>query len=118
MILADELAAIREDAEEFLPSVAVILLLTRQGDGAGGFDDSYVPQEARPCRLSPVGGGETGTQGGRVSERTTHLVTLSHDAVVSERDRVQVDGAVFEITLVRKRPGLEAVRRLEVREVT
>ena len=118
MIDDAELTAIRDDAEELLPSTATILTYARTSDGAGGFRSTYVPQGSVPCRLSPIGGGETGKPGGRVSERTTHMVTVPAETVIEEKDRLQVGGAVYEITLVRKRPGLEFTRRIEVREAT
>lgn len=118
MLDANELDAIREDAEDFLPSEAIVLVFSETSDGAGGHREAYVPQAPVPCRLSPIGGGETGKPGGRVSERTTHVLSLEHGTMIGEADRVEVVGVgVFEVTLVRKRPELEGLRRVEVREV-
>lgn len=116
MLDTAELAMIRDEAERWLPSGARRHARTPIADGAGGFGSGYVAETAQPCRLAPIAGGEGADQGGAVSDRTTHIVTLAHDAVIEEPDRLEIDGRMYEVTYVRKRPGLEAVRRVEVRE--
>ena len=116
MLDLGELAAAQRDAEELLPSQCVIRTHSRAPDGGGGFTDGYTPQAAVPCRLSPVGGGEGATRGGRIDDRTTHVLTLAVDAVITAADQVEVEGQRYEVTLVRSRPDLEIVRRVEVRQ--
>lgn len=118
----DELLAIRRDAEDLLPDVATILVRTVEPDGAGGQRETFTP--ATPtvaCRLAPAGGGELRQAGGAsqsgdwISDRTTHVLTVPFGVALSEVDRVQVNGATYEVTAVRTR-SFEFVRRVEVRE--
>lgn len=71
---------------------------------------------AVPCRIAPIGGGETGVTGGRVAEQTTHTVTFTAEQDVTERDRIVVSGVTYNVTLVRKRGSWELSRRVEVVE--
>jgi hypothetical protein len=117
MLDTAELSMIRDEAERWLPSTARRHVSTPVSDGAGGFGSGYVPAASTvPCRLAPIAGGEGPDQGNAVSDRTTHIVTLAHDTTIEEPDRLDIDGRMYEVTYVRKRPGLEAVRRVELRE--
>jgi hypothetical protein len=117
MLTTAELTAIRTEANAWLPSVATRLARVQVNDGAGGVGSGYVADPATvACRIAPVAGGEGPDQGGAVDDRTTHIVTLPAGTTVEEPDRLVIDGVTYEITLVRKRPGLEAVRRVEVVE--
>lgn len=116
MLTDAEVASIRQEAERWLPSTARRLVRTALSDGAGGTGSTYVPAASTvPCRLAPFAGGEGPDQGSRVNDRTTHIVTLPHDTTIEEPDRLSIDGVTYEVTYVRKRPGLEMVRRVEVR---
>lgn len=117
MLTTAELTAIRNEANAWLPSVATRLARVQVSDGAGGVGSGYVAGTATvACRIAPVAGGEGPDQGGAVDDRTTHVATLPAGTVVEEPDRLVIDGVTYEVTLVRRRPGLEAVRRVEVRE--
>lgn len=122
MLPADELQAIRAEANAWLPSLCQVLSHAQVADGGGGFTETYTPAGAQACRLAPVAGGEDATSrqagGDRISDRSTHILTLQAEAVIREADRVRVDGADYEVVLVRKRPALEAVRRVELREAS
>lgn len=117
-VLTDaELAMIRDEANRWLPSSATILTHSKTADGGGGFNETYTPGQPIDCRLAPIGGGEDGsTRGERISDRTTHVLTLPAHTTIEEPDRVTVDSRTYEVTAVRKRPALEVVRRVEVRE--
>lgn len=117
MLTATEVAAIRAEANRWLPSIARRHTRTEVSDGAGGFGSGYVAAAATvAARVAPVAGGERADQGSAVNDRTTHIVTLPAGTTVEEPDRLDIDGTMYEVTLVRKRPGLEMVRRVEVRE--
>lgn len=119
-----ELAAAQADAEALLPGEATVQRLTRVSDGGGGFTDEWTDQATVAARIAPVGGGEPitvgrkSTIGGRIIDATTHVVTLPAGTDVLATDRLVIDGALFEVTLVRVRGALELVRRVEVKEVT
>jgi hypothetical protein len=117
MLSAAELTMIRDEANRWLPSTATILTHSQTPDTGGGFTETYTAGQPMACRLAPIGGGEDGGRGGeRINERTTHVLTLMAETTIAEPDRVTVDGRTYEVTLVRKRPALEVVRRVEVRE--
>lgn len=118
MLTTAELTAIRTEANAWLPSVATRLARVQVNDGAGGVGSGYVADAATvACRIAPVAGGEGPDQGGAVDDRTTHVASLPAGTAIEEPDRLDIDGSVYEVTYVRKRPGLEAVRRVELREL-
>lgn len=115
MLRTGELAAIRRAAEKWLPSTCTIRVHSSTIDDGGGIVETYTAGASVACRLAPVDGGE-GSRGGRVSDRTTHMLTLPAETVVEETAQVDCAGQRYEVTAVRKRPALEATRRVEVRE--
>jgi hypothetical protein len=83
-------------------------------DLGGGITQAWVAGAAVPCRLDPVKAPGGGLTGGRIDERSTHLVTLTAGTTVSTDDRFSIDGrGTFEITALRDRTG-EWVREFEV----
>lgn len=89
--------------------------LVRRGtvtdDSGGGGSLAFNTVGTYPCRVDPFGS-RSGVFGGRVDERTTHIITLPPDTDVTEADRFRVGSTDFEITAVRERTN-EAVRELE-----
>jgi head-tail adaptor len=117
MLSTAELAAIRQEAADWLPSSCVIQTYGKTANAGGGFTEAYTDGAPVACRIAPVGGGEEGRRGDRISDRTTHVLTLPAEQAIEETARVLVDGGqLYEVTAVRKRPALEVVRRVEVRE--
>jgi hypothetical protein len=111
-----ELEAARQDAGELLPDVCRLHRRTAVSDGGGGTTTTYQDAGELPCRIGPAGGGETGSPGSIIDDRTTHVVTLEALAAVTSRDRLEHAGTTYEVTAVRTR-SLELVRRVEVRTV-
>lgn len=102
--------------DEALPDTATVRRFTRTPDGGGGFTETWADLATYPARIDPAAGGEQGTLGGAIRDRTTHIVTLPALVDVEESDRVMVNGTEYEITLVRKGGSRELFRRLEVVE--
>lgn len=103
------------------PDTATIQRNTRTGDGGGGTVSNYASIATDvPCRVSPVGGGETGSSdtqsGDRVVQESTHVVTFAAGTDVTEADRIIVAGRTYDVTLVRTRGEWELSRRVEARE--
>lgn len=74
-----------------------------------------------PCRLTHRGvrdseGEDGGAEGGRMSEETTHIVTLAAKTDIEEADEITVNGDRYEVLIVRKRGAWELSRRVEVKE--
>lgn len=92
-----------------------VLTRTLTDDAGGGQTEGYTSGSDLPCRIDPVGGGESEIAN-RIDERTTHKITVPPATVVSAADRFQIDGVgSFEITAVRTRTD-ESVRVLEAVE--
>lgn len=65
-----------------------------------------------PCRVDSMGGGEA-VMTGKISDRTTHLISIPADADVDTNDRFAIDNrGTFEITAVPENTG-DLIRRLE-----
>lgn len=117
MLTATQLAAMRATAQAALPQTCTIQRKTVVSDGGGGTSETWADHATDvPCRIAPVGGGETGTAGDRVADESTHIITLPAQADVTEADRLEIDGQTFEATLARTRGTWEITRRVEARE--
>lgn len=85
-------------------------------DGGGGGSVAMVNGETVGCRIDSLGGGE-GLTADRISDRSTHLITLSPDESVTTEDEFCVIGrGTYEVTAVREHTGefstvFEAVER-------
>lgn len=82
-------------------------------DGGGGGTATWTYGGTIPCRIDPMTGGELVT-GGRLSDRSTHTITVPAGTVVSVASRFALAGrGTFEVTAVRSRTG-EALTFFEV----
>lgn len=120
-LTADELAEARATLLESLPDLATIKHRVSVPSGGGGQVWTFPDALVVACRLSPIAGGEeTGTvQSGpkRISDETTHMLTIPHGTPIAHEDRVDVDGELFEVTYAHRRTTWEVSRRVELREV-
>lgn len=111
-----ELAAAQQDATALLTGIATVLNPVLLPDGGGGQVESYEPGPVVAARIAPAGRIDVeGVKGGRVDERTTHIVTVPAGTPVAGSDRILMDGTTFEVTAVRTRSD-ELLRRVEVKE--
>jgi len=86
-------------------------------DAGGGGTATWAYGSAIPCRIDPLSGDER-LIAGRISERSTHIVSAPPETVVASANRVLIDGrGTFEVTAVRETTG-ERARFVEVVEVT
>jgi head-tail adaptor len=120
MLTAGDIEAMRGTAFLALPDTAIIERLTSTSDGGGGFTEAWAQQGVEvACRVAPLGGGEGGeggNAGGRVTDETTHVVTLAAETDVTASDRLLIGGVRYEVTLVRTRGAWEISRRVECKE--
>ena len=77
----------------------------------GGASVTWATVGTVACRVDPIAGGEEET-GERLSERTTHKITLPPDTNLDSTDRFKVGVETFEITAIRTRTD-EQVRVVE-----
>jgi Phage head-tail joining protein len=72
-------------------------------DSGGGGSSSWIAGTAVPCRIDDLAGSE-GVTGGKLSNRSTHLITVPPDVTVSIDDRFAIDNrGTFEVTALRER---------------
>jgi head-tail adaptor len=115
-ITAGELASARATALQTLDTTAVVHAQSTVSDGAGGTTESFTPGSSIKARLAPAGGGERGSTGSRVDDRTTHIITLPAGTTVTAADRIVLGGRTYEATAVRRRTN-EITCRVEAREL-
>lgn len=114
-----ELDQIRSDAQELLQSTCQIFARTTAQSGGGGVTESWNPGADIPCRIAPISARERRAAGSRISDESTHVVTLPAYTEIEATSRLQIDGAGgYSVTGIRTREFDEMVRRVEVRELT
>ena len=96
---ARELAQIREDIEDLLPETAVVLSVTRVSDGGGGWSETWGTASTTICRVDWKSGTEV-MSGGAIQPVRACVITLPHDAVVVEGNRIQAGGETYAVTSV------------------
>jgi hypothetical protein len=86
-----------------LSDVGHVVSQVSTDDSGGGVTQAWTPGTAIPCRIDDLGGGEA-LAAGRISDRSTHVITLPPNLVPTPVDRFAIDGrGTFEITGVRNR---------------
>lgn len=119
MLSDGQITRMRATAERALTDTCAVQRKTTVSDGGGGTTSTWGPHLASVrCRLSPAAGGEDGVTGARISDESTHIVTLPAGTDVTEADRLVISGQTFEITLVRTRGRFEITRRVECKEAS
>lgn len=94
-----------------------VLTGTATSESGGGATQSWVAGTALACRIDPLNGREI-MVGGRISDRSTHKVTVAAGVPVTANNRFAISGrGTFEITAVRLQTD-EWTRVLEVVEAS
>jgi hypothetical protein len=88
-------------------------------DAGGGASQVWVAGSAVPCKIeSVVARGQSSLEGGRIDERSEHVVTVPAGTNVDTDDRfVMASRGTFEVTAVRQ-ASAEWVREFEVIQVS
>jgi len=74
-------------------------------DGGGGGTASWSYGGTIPCRIDPITGGEQ-MAADRLSDRSTHMVTVPAGTQISTAARFAIAGrGTYEVTAVRSRTG-------------
>ena len=123
MLTAAEVVQMRQAVNRTMVDSATIYRGAETNSG-GVIKREWQVLSVQPCRIntlgSPVsagqGGGEKGYVASRVSQETTHVLTLPAETDIEEADRVEVRGTTYEVTAVRKRGAWEITRRAELKE--
>lgn len=98
-----------------LSEVGNVLTRTATSDAGGGATFTWTTGAATQCRIDPVTDrGASRIVGGRVDERSTHIITVPAGAVLSADNRFVITGrGTFEITATHERTA-EWCRSFEV----
>jgi hypothetical protein len=98
---------------EALTEIANVRTRSFSSDAGGGGSVTISSGSDQPCRIDPLGGDE-GEVAGRISDRSTHLVTLPADTPIAGANELSIDGrGTFEVTAVRESTD-EFARFIEV----
>jgi hypothetical protein len=102
-----------------LADTGMLLSRTYTSDSGGGASVVWGTAAANiPCRIDPMTAVGRDVVGGRIDERSTHMVTVPSGTSVSSEERfVIASRGTFEVTAAREQTG-ELVTTFEVIEVT
>lgn len=98
-----------------LSDVGYVASATVTSDSGGGGTTVWANGSAIPCRIDPITGNEV-EAASRISDRSTHMITVPPGTVVTVSSRFEITGrGTYEITAVQDRTGelagfLEAVQ--------
>jgi head-tail adaptor len=94
------LTKIRAQAEDyFLPDTGTVYTVTRTTDGQGGWTNAWTAGSAYDCCLDVVNGRELQAGGGYITYQKT-ILSLPHDAVVSNKDRFYYGTCTYNVVAV------------------
>lgn len=117
MLTGGDVSGMRAALATLLPDTGTIWRKTTTIEG-GEQVETWAELTTVPCRLSPIGGGEGGEEGGRLKQETTHLITFRAKVDVTELDVIVLDEQPYEATAVRSRGAWELSRQVEAKEST
>jgi hypothetical protein len=89
-----------------LSETGTLLAASSTSDSGGGASESWVAAGTFPCRIDPLGSGNSRVTGGQINEQSTHVVTVMAGAAVTEQNRFAIAGrGTFDVLAVRQRTG-------------
>lgn len=108
-----ELLQIRSDIEAYtLPDNCTIMVVTRTGDGAGGWADTWGTATAGvACRLDPLVGQEN-TGAGATRDFQRYILTVPNGTTINEAQRVIKGSETFNVINVDAKSWQGCVRVL------
>ena len=117
MLTDEDLADMREAIGELLPAVCDILTVTRTSDGQGGQTDTWGTATACvSCRLDWKRGDEQ-VFGSNLQPYTGWVLSVPYDTTISETQRIQLAGIVYNVSMVDNNKSWNAVLRVALEEV-
>jgi len=116
---ANELAQLRADAEAYLPDTCTIQTATESRTAIGGFTETFAnTYTSVACRLAPIrtDQGER-LEGHQIAALGRWILTLHHDQVIAEGDRVIHDSETYEVAHIEDTHSNRTARRVYLRRV-
>jgi head-tail adaptor len=118
MLTPDEIDAMRAQQLEALPTQVWILRRTETRDKLGGTTHIWLPAAEHTGRIAAgLTGAARRSLGDKISERTTHTVTVPWDATVQSDDRVAIGTRAFSVLAIIRTEDWQTAMRLAVAEV-
>lgn len=117
MLTDRDVAGMRSALGNLLPDTGTIWRKATTIDG-GEQVETWTELATVACRVRTLGGGEGEDEGGRLSQETTHLITVAAGTDVEEVDVVVIGEQAYEATAIQKRGNWELTRRVEAKEST
>jgi hypothetical protein len=96
LLSASSIAAARRVAAKFFTSTATVLTKERTEDGIGGKTTTYEEGTSYPAKLAPYDVAEL-SESERITGHNFYRLYLPHDAVISAKNNVDVDGIVYKV---------------------
>jgi hypothetical protein len=91
-----------------------VLTPSSTDDSGGGATQAWAAGTAIPCRIDPLAATGRDMIGGRIDERSTHIVTVPPGTSISRASRFAIAGrGTFEVTATHDQTG-EFARSFEV----
>lgn len=101
-----------------LSDVGVLQTVTSTSDSGGGASTVWASAGTFQVRIDPLTPEASRVTGGRIDERSTHVVTAPAGSTVSASDRIAITGrGTFEVTAV-QRTTSEFAHSFEVLEIS
>jgi len=117
MLTNSDLADMRAAVGELLPARCNVLSVTRTSDGQGGQVDTWGTATANvQCRLDYKRGDES-VFGNALRPYSGWVASLPHDTTISETNRLQIGGVVYNVTMVDNNKSWNVVLRVALDEV-
>lgn len=115
-----ELSDIRAAQLDALPDTATIQTRTLTSDGNGGKLASYTAGGTSACRLSFAGNNPSYRDiavASKISPQQLYIVTLPHDASVTETSRLVINGATYDVLTALNQRSWQTAKRMLVKRV-
>ena len=106
-----DLAYVRAQAEQALPTTVHLLELRRTEDQQGGYTESYVlAYRDVPARLAETNGREQAVAG-RLNIEAEYMLTVPYDQAIDSAMRVQHGETVYAVMFVNAGRSYDTTRR-------
>ena len=99
MLSAGDIHLMRATVDRAMPGTAVVTTLSQVSDGMGGQTDSYAATGTVSARVDYMSA-EEAEIAGRLAERASYVLTVTHDAGLTETDRIVHASGTYEVTAV------------------
>ena len=88
-----------------MSETGAVMARTTTSDAGGGATYTWAAGASVPCRIDPIGDrGDSRVVGGRIDERSTHVITVPANTSVPTSSRFSITGrGTFEVTATRDR---------------